>query len=215
MWRLRSGAIRMAGLGLGGCGIRIVTALGLTTPAVAGFSLGSMIALLLAREHPGSVGRLVLIGAYAGWGGSLDAEQLTQRIASARFTMEHPVDEWADDLIDTMLAAGRITRTPLAPPSMVGDWRPATMAALLDVMAQDLRPGLPTIRTPAVVVRGTGDARSPRSASLELCDLLPHARLVEIPGAGHDCTGPDLDAILVASARDARADAPPLVSDGG
>ena len=29
-----------------------ITTLGLGTPAVAGFSLGSMLALLLARDHP-------------------------------------------------------------------------------------------------------------------------------------------------------------------
>jgi len=58
-------------------------------------------------------------------------------------------------------------------------------------------------------VRGTADVRSPRSASLEICELLPHARLLEIAGAGHDCTGPELDAVLVAAAREARADTPP------
>ena len=147
----------------------------------------------------------MLIGAYAGWGGSLDPDRLAQRIASVRFTMEHPVDEWADGFLDSVFA-------PDAPPerraharSLLDDWRPATTAALLDVMAQDLRPGLPAIRTPTVVVRGAADARSPRSASLELCELLPHARFVEIAGAGHDCTGPELDAVLIASARDARA----------
>ena len=76
-------------------------------------------------------------------------------------------------------------------------------------MEQDLRPGLPTIRTPTLIVRGTADARSPRSASLELCQLLPEARLVEIAGAGHDCTGPELDAVLIAASRDARAEVAP------
>ncbi|WP_243074364.1 alpha/beta fold hydrolase [Microbacterium sp. SS28] len=186
-----------------------IAALGLTTPAVAGFSFGSMLALLLAREHPGSVGRLVLIGASAGWGGSLDADRLAQRIASTRFTMEHPLDEWADELIDTMLAADASPERRSHLRSLVDDWRPATMAAVLDVMLQDLRPGLRTIRTPTVVVRGTADARSPRSASLELCELLPHARFEEISGAGHDCTGPDLDAVLLVSAHDAGAEAAP------
>ena len=69
-----------------------ITALGLRNPAVAGFSLGSVIALLLARNHPASVGRLVLVGAYAGWGGSLAPDALAERIAAARFTMEHPAE---------------------------------------------------------------------------------------------------------------------------
>ena len=93
--------------------------------------------------------------------------------------------------------------------SLLDDWRPATTAALLDVMVQDLRPDLPSISTPTVIVRGTADARSPRSASLEMCGLLPRADLVEIAGAGHDCSGPELDAVLVAAARAASAAAGP------
>ena len=180
-----------------------VTALGLISPAVAGFSLGSVFALLLARDHPDSVGGLVLVGAYAGWGGSLDAASLEQRVAASRFTVEHPVDEWADDLLDTVYA-------PDAPPQrraharmLLDDWRPATTAAVTEVMTLDLRLDLPSIQTPTVVVRGTADARSPRSASLEICDLLPPAHFVEVVGAGHDCTGPELDAVLVAASRQA------------
>lgn len=186
-----------------------ITALGLTTPAVAGFSFGSVIALLLARDHPTSVGRLVLVGAYAGWGGSLAPDALAERIAAARFTMEHPAGEWADQFLDSVLTpdAGQEHRAHAR--SLLEDWRPATTAALLPVMTQDLRPGLAKIRTPTVIVRGTADARSPRSASLELCELLPEARLVEVAGAGHDCTGPELDAVLVRASQEAHATADP------
>jgi pimeloyl-ACP methyl ester carboxylesterase len=180
-----------------------ITTLGLAAPAVAGFSLGSMFALLLARDHPATVGRLVLVGGYAGWGGSLDADALAQRIAAVRFTMAHPAEEWAEDFLDSVFA-------PDAPPerraharSLLDAWRPGTTAALLEIMAQDFRPSLPTIQTPTIIVRGTADVRSPRSAALQLCGLLPHARLVEIAGVGHDCAGPELDAVLVAAARDA------------
>ena len=83
-----------------------ITALGLSHPAVAGFSLGSVIALLLARNHPDSVGRLVLVGAYAGWGGSLSPDELAERIAAARFTMDHPAAEWAEDFLDSVFAPG-------------------------------------------------------------------------------------------------------------
>jgi pimeloyl-ACP methyl ester carboxylesterase len=186
-----------------------ITALGLRNPAVAGFSLGSMIALLLARDHPASVGRLVLVGAYAGWGGSLAPDALAERIAAVRFTMEHPPEEWADEFLDSVFAPVADPRRRAHARSLLDDWRPATTAALLAVMAQDLRSGLPSIRTPTVIVRGTADARSPRTASLELCELLPQARLVEIAGAGHDCTGPELDAVLVAASRAARVAAEP------
>lgn len=189
-----------------------VIALGLTSPAVAGFSFGSIIALLLARDHPASVGRLVLVGAYAGWGGSLDTDALSQRIAVARFTMTHPVDEWADDFLDSVFAPDASPERRAHARSLLDDWRPATTMALLEVMVQDFRPGLPTIATPTLIVRGADDARSPRSASVEMADLLPHARVVEIAGAGHDCTGPELDTLLVAAARNAAAEAAPPAS---
>jgi pimeloyl-ACP methyl ester carboxylesterase len=186
-----------------------ITALGLRSPAVAGFSLGSIIALLLARDHPHSAGRLVLVGAYAGWGGSLAPDALAERIAAVRFTMEHPAEDWADEFLDSVFAPDADPERRALTRRLLEDWRPATTAAMLPVMGQDLRPGLSAIRTPTVIVRGTDDARSPRNASLELCELLPHASLVEIAGAGHDCTGPELDAVLVAASREARAHAEP------
>lgn len=187
-----------------------LSALRLSAPAVAGFSLGSIMALLLAREHPAAVGRLVLVGAYAGWGGSLDPDALAQRVAAVRFTVDHPPEEWADDFLDSVFApdARRPERRALAR-TLLEEWRPPTTTALLDVMVQDLRPDLAHIRTPTVVVRGTADVRSPRHAALEMCSLLPRARLVEIVGAGHDCTGPELESLLVAASNDAHADAEP------
>ena len=176
-------------------------ALHVTRPCVAGLSLGSVLALLLARDHPESLGSLVLVGAYAGWGGSLTPEALTQRIEATRFTLTHPVSEWADDFIDSVLAADAPPERRRKARALLDDWRPATTAAVLDVMVQDLRPALAGIRTPTVVVRGTNDARSPRQASLDIVSAMPHARLVQIPGAGHDCSGADLDAVLLAAAQ--------------
>ena len=117
--------------------------------------------------------------------------------------MEHPVEEWADDLLDTVYAPDAPPQRRARARGLLDDWRPATTTAVIDVMVHDLRPDLPSISTPTVVVRGTADTRSPRSASLEICDLLPHAHFVEVVGAGHDCTGPELDAVLVAASRNA------------
>jgi pimeloyl-ACP methyl ester carboxylesterase len=172
----------------------------LAKPAVAGFSLGSVLALLLARDHPGSVGRLVLVGAYAGWAGSLAPDALAQRIASVRFTIDHPTEDWADDFLDSVFAPGTPADRRAHARAMLDDWRPATTAALLDVLTIDLRPALAGIRTPTVIVRGTEDARSPLEAALGMIDALPDARLVEIADAGHDCSGPELDSVMLAAA---------------
>lgn len=175
-------------------------ALDLRRACGAGFSMGSVLALLLARDHPEALGSLVLVGAYAGWGGSLTPDELAQRIDAARFTMEHPTAEWADDFLDTVFAPDARPERRTVARALLDDWRPSTTAALLDVMAGDLRPALPTILTPTFVVRGADDTRSPRQAALDIAHRLPNARFIEIPGVGHDCSGPQLDAVLLDAA---------------
>ncbi len=182
-----------------------IDALGLAHPAVAGFSFGSTLALLLARDHPESVGGLVLVGAYAGWRGSLDADDFARRVEATQFTLTHPVEERVDDFLASVY-------TPETPPrrrnlsrELVDHWRRDTTRALLDVMMLDLSGALGSIATPTLVARGVDDTRSPREASLEIVERMPHARFVEIPDAGHDASGLALDALLIEAAHAAAA----------
>lgn len=184
-----------------------IGALGLRRPAVAGLSFGSVVALLLARDHPDALGSLVLIGAYAGWAGSLTPDALEKRIADVRYTIEHPAEEWADDLLNSVFAPNAPLRRRNLARLLIDHWRPETTQAMLDTMILDLRDDLGSIQTPTFVVRGAEDERSPRSASLDIIERMPHAQLYEIPGAGHDCSGPGLDEVLVRAARDAAAGA--------
>jgi pimeloyl-ACP methyl ester carboxylesterase len=49
----------------------------------------------------------------------------------------------------------------------------------------DLTAGLPNVRLPTLVLVGTADALTPPRDSQRIADLVPGARLVEYPGAGH------------------------------
>ena len=53
------------------------------------------------------------------------------------------------------------------------------------LLSLDLTAGLPTVRVPTLVLVGTGDALTPPRDSQRIADLIPGARLVEYPGAGH------------------------------
>jgi proline iminopeptidase len=51
--------------------------------------------------------------------------------------------------------------------------------------AYDVRPHLPGLRIPALVVVGSEDWVTPPVAARRLAEGLPDARLVIVPGAGH------------------------------
>jgi pimeloyl-ACP methyl ester carboxylesterase len=62
---------------------RFIDALGLQRPHILGHSWGSALALELYRQRPSTVRSLVLVGAYAGWAGSLPADEVNQRLQFA------------------------------------------------------------------------------------------------------------------------------------
>ena len=65
-----------------------------------------------------------------------------------------------------------------------------TTAAMLEALGRlDLRSSLPRIEVPTLVVHGGADRRSPFTAALAIAQAIPHARLVELAGLGHDCCG--------------------------
>ena len=57
------------------CLAGLIEALGLAPAHVCGLSWGGTVALALFRDHPGCVRTLVLADSYAGWRGSLSAEE--------------------------------------------------------------------------------------------------------------------------------------------
>jgi len=57
-----------------------VDALELDPAHVLGHSWGSTLALQFCLDHPSSVRSLILVGGYAGWAGSLPAEEVRRRL---------------------------------------------------------------------------------------------------------------------------------------
>lgn len=62
--------------------------------------------------------------------------------------------------------------------------KPTVLASMAEVAALDLRPQLPGIAAPTLVVIGTKD-RPNLTAARQLADLVPGAKLRTITGAGH------------------------------
>ncbi len=164
-----------------------VAALGLAHPHVLGISFGGALALALYARHPTLPRSLTLAGAYAGWAGSLPADEVQRRIQ--RFSEEvsrHRPEEWLPKYLPGML-------TESAPPEMaqdtlalMSDIHPQASLTMLRAMANaDLRGILSHIDVPTLVVHGELDARSPLAVGKELHKKIPGSRLVILPGVGH------------------------------
>ncbi|MEI2774910.1 MAG: alpha/beta hydrolase [Tetrasphaera sp.] len=178
----------------------VLRQLGLSGGRVLGMSLGGAIAQELAMRHPQLVEHLVLV--------STIPPSPASALASSRHVLHTDVDLMASMLIHGGMASrearqGRAGRQLLrfAGPELVGDpeveaelgaqmlRRPTPPRLLLEqsrAIAAWRGPNrLRGISAPSTVVHGSADPLVlPRNAHT-LADLIPGARLVELPGVGH------------------------------
>lgn len=134
---------------------------------VAGLSFGGGLALELFRQHPEVVRSLILISAYAGWGGSLPPEEVRQRLEVTRRNTELPPTQWAPALIDTLLPEGSSAELAGELATMLADFHPAATRTSLQAFAEaDLSDTLAEVDVPTLLLYGELDVRSPgRSGS--------------------------------------------------
>jgi pimeloyl-ACP methyl ester carboxylesterase len=85
---------------------KFVHSLGLATIHVAGLSWGGGLALAFVQRHPGFVRSLVLMSAYAGWGGSLPDAEVKRRLELTMANTKRPPEEWVPPVLDTLLPPG-------------------------------------------------------------------------------------------------------------
>lgn len=165
----------------------LVRALGLGSVHLAGHSFGSGVAIQAYERHPDMVRSLVLSGAYAGWRGSLSPAEVDARVEGARSDLVRPPADWVDDYLAGFFGRSVSPATVETARVMMLDVRSAGALAMVTAFAAaDLRPVLPTIAVPTLLVYGAEDVRAPRDVAELLHAAIPASRLVFVPGAGHD-----------------------------
>ena len=172
-----------------------VAALSLERPHVVGHSFGTMVALSLFRFHPAVPVSLVLVGGYAGWAGSLPPDEVARRLQMFLGMAE------LGDAFDPKSYPGLFSeliptdRDQALTTMMRDNVRPATIRAAGHIGAEtDLRPVLPTIDIPTLVLHGAADARSPLANAEALHAAIPASQLVVLPKLGHACVVEDPEA---------------------
>ncbi|MGW6415739.1 alpha/beta fold hydrolase [Streptomyces sp. NPDC055055] len=167
------------------CLAEVVESLRLGPAHVVGLSWGGTLALEFYRRHAGLVRTLVLADTYAGWKGSLPAEEVRARVEGTRRMLAAPPDAFDPTLPGLFAGAPPDAYVPLLA-AMAADVRPGTLRTQLSLMAEtDQRALLPTIAVPTLLLWGEQDARSPLTVARRFQEAVPGAELVVIPDAGH------------------------------
>lgn len=161
-------------------------AIGAETVHLAGISFGAMIAQHVAAQYPSHLASLTLLSTSPAFGldGTKPAEWRAARLA--------PLDaglEPADFAVDVLSS---IAGPDISPEALEG--QRAAMARVpgsemrrsIDcLVTHDSRNLLPAIDVHTVCAVGELDSETPVSYGYALADLIPHARLVVVPEAGH------------------------------
>jgi pimeloyl-ACP methyl ester carboxylesterase len=179
--------------------IAVLDAAGSERAAVLGHSEGGNLAVLYAATHPGRVIALVTTGifAYRKWAPDYPwAETAEER---ERY-IQGLEDDWGADG-DVRRIAPSAAADPVFTKRLAAYFRqsasPGDAAALLRMNTEiDIRPVLPTIRVPTLVIHRTGDLDSKVEEGRWIAEQIPGATLVELPGDDHLPWVGDQDGVL-------------------
>ena len=159
-----------------------------TGPAhIVGHSFGGGLALALHAERPDCVLSLTLIGAYAGWKGSLGETEARTRLQGVLDSLSQAPGGLAETFLPTLFAREPSPEVLELIRTVMGDFRPSAAATMAVAFAEaDLTPHLPEIHVPTLVLCGEKDVRAPRPVGEALHAAIPGSRLVVIEGVGHE-----------------------------
>ncbi|MCA1694575.1 MAG: alpha/beta hydrolase [Actinobacteria bacterium] len=167
------------------CLAGVIDSVGLGPAHVVGLSWGSTVALDLYHGHPEVVSTLILTGAYAGWKGSLSADEVAGRVAGVQRMLDAPPKDFDPALPGLFAAEPPAQFVPLLE-NMAAEVRRHSMWTALSIMAAtDLNHVLQSISVPTLLLWGELDVRSPLRIAHEFEQAIPNATLVVIPECGH------------------------------
>jgi pimeloyl-ACP methyl ester carboxylesterase len=184
--------------------IAVLDAIGSDTASIIGVSEGGILAAALAATHPRRVSSIILYGT----------------VGHFRRDADHPWG-WADmaelaDFVEWMRRGwgtmrGAENALPLWAPSMVGNQRfvawlakhsrqSVSRGAILPLLWSSIYAYLvdvfPAVRVPTLVLHRVDDHLVPVDHARHIAEQIPHARLVELPGADHYPFVGDAEAVL-------------------
>ena len=152
-----------------------------------GLSMGGYIAWQFALRHPQWLGRLILCDTRAA---ADSAEAAANRLKMADIVTKEGPEPLAWAMMPKLFAASTNQQQPSIPLQVrntVLSTSPTAIAAAHRGMAvrPDVVSLLPSLQFPTLVICGEHDAISPPAEMKSFAEMMPNARFVSIPNAGH------------------------------
>ena len=158
-----------------------MTALNIPVAHVCGLSLGGVIAIAMHAQAPERCASLILADTFAV---HPDGRAIYDRSLAA--SRELGMRGLAEARVDALIAPGSSQSVREEVVETMARIDPAAYAIGAEaVWLADQRERVAAIACPTLILCGSEDRITPPSLSEDLKDLLPHATLVEIAGAGH------------------------------
>ncbi len=172
--------------------VAVLNELGIKKAHLAGTSFGSLVALVLAAEHPERVSSVVALNSTA----RLSAENIEGTKLLRRFAREAVAGGDGGKVLDTIVPttyspewiAANQEMLPLRRQQVAAlpkGWFAGVDAILGALEVMNLAPYLAKIRAPLTVIAGGLDVTFPVPFSEELQKAVAGAQLVVVPGASH------------------------------
>jgi len=185
-----------------GDALAVLDAAGSERAALCGADEGALVAMLTAATHPDRTAALILLNAYP---------RLQRDDDYSHGMPQHLVERFADSVLPEDGGEGSFADLEVFVPSVASDprfrqwWQragnrgasPATARALARTrFRSDLRPVLPAIQAPTLVIHRKDNRASLVGHGRYLAEHIPRARYVELPGDEHLPYVGDSDAIV-------------------
>ncbi|MGX5696343.1 alpha/beta fold hydrolase [Agromyces soli] len=167
------------------CFAALLRTLGVERSHLVGLSFGGALVLAAFHRHPELASSLSLVSGYAGWRGSLGAEDAEQRLTRSFHASRLPPDEFAATMAPSMFSPSAAGESVAAFIDSLKAVRPSGFRAMARASLDDQSHVLPEIDVPTLLLYADHDIRAPVAIGEAIHAAVGGSELVVLPGPGH------------------------------
>ncbi|WP_181780996.1 alpha/beta fold hydrolase [Pseudonocardia pini] len=152
---------------------------------LVGLSFGGSLVLATYHRHRSAVSSLVLVSGYAGWVGSMGADEADRRLTRSLQASTLPPDDFVAAMLPSMFSATAGGELVARFVDSVRGFRPAGFRALARASVADQSHVLPEVDVPMLLLYAEHDVRAPVAIGEAIHAAVPASELVVLAASGH------------------------------